>query len=126
MAFDPDMLEAYTSGLAPAIQAAGYKPLRIDNKEHISGITDEILAEIRRSRFLVADYTLGKHGVYYEAGFALGLGIPVFPTCRADNFDQLHFDVRHINTLKWETPDELREALAKRISAVLGDGPVRG
>jgi hypothetical protein len=56
------------------------------------------------SRFLVAGYTGSKHGVYYEAGFAPGLNIPVFPTCGADNFDQLQFERRHINTLKRKIP----------------------
>ena len=40
---------------------------------------DEIIAEIRRSRFLVADFTHGEDRegvVYFEAGFALGLAIP--------------------------------------------------
>jgi hypothetical protein len=56
MSFDPSMDVAYTSGFDPGIRAAGYRPFRIDGKEHINGISDEILAEIRRSRFLVADY----------------------------------------------------------------------
>ena len=33
------------------------------------------MAEIRRSRFVVADYTGQVNGVYFEAGFALGLGL---------------------------------------------------
>ncbi len=124
MSFDPAMNEAYTAGFDPGIRQAGYRPLRIDGKEHINGISDEILAEIKRSRFLVADYTHMNNGVYFEAGVAVGLGIPVIPTCRADHLDKLHFDIRHINTLRWETPEQLARDLAKRISAVIGDGPM--
>jgi hypothetical protein len=123
MSFDPSMNEAYTSGFDPGIRAAGYRPFRIDGKDHINGISNEILAEVRRSRFLVADYTLMNNGVYFEAGVAVGLGIPVIPTCRADHLDKLHFDIKHINTLKWETPEQLARDLAKRISGVIGDGP---
>jgi hypothetical protein len=123
MSFDPAMNDAYTSGFDPGIREGGYRPFRIDGKDHINGISDEILAEIRRSRFLVADYTHMNNGVYFEAGVAVGLGIPVIPTCRADFLDKLHFDIKHINTLKWETPEQLSRDLAKRISAVLGDGP---
>jgi hypothetical protein len=125
MSFDPAMNEAYTAGFDPGIRQAGYRPLRIDGKEHVNGISDEILAEIRRSRFLIADYTHMNNGVYFEAGVAVGLGIPVIPTCRADHLDKLHFDIRHINTLRWETPKQLAHDLAKRISAVIGDGPMR-
>jgi len=125
MSFDPTLNDAYTQGFDPGIKAAGYQPFRIDGKEHINGISDEILAEIRRSRFLVADYTLSNNGVYFEAGVAVGLGIPVIGTCRADYVPQLHFDIRHINTIKWEAPAQLARDLAKRISGVIGDGPLR-
>lgn len=123
MWFDPSMNDAYTLGFDRGIRQAGYRPLRIDNKEHAGPISDAILAEIRRSRFVVADYTGTNNGVYFEAGFAMGLGIPVIPTCRADWLDKLHFDIRHINTLKWDDPQHLAAGLAKRVSAVLGDGP---
>ena len=124
MSFDASMNDAYTRGFYVGISAAGYRPFRIDGKEHINGITDEILAEIRRSRFLVADYTEMKNGVYFEAGVAVGLGIPVVATCRADDLAKLHFDIKHINTLKWETPEQLARDLARRISGVLGQGPL--
>ena len=35
---------------------------------------DRIIAQIRASKFVVADFTRNRGGVYYEAGFALGLG----------------------------------------------------
>jgi hypothetical protein len=125
MSFDHSLDEAYTLGFDPGIREAGYLPFRIDRKEHINGISDEIMAEIRRSRFLVADYTLRNNGVYFEAGFAVGIGIPVIGTCRSDHFDQIHFDIRHINTIKWVSSAQLSSDLAKRIAAVIGDGPLR-
>jgi hypothetical protein len=91
MSFDPGLRAAWTNGFEPAIRAAGYVALRIDEKEFLGGITDQIMAEIRRSRFVVADYTGQKNGVYFEAGFALGLPLPVIPTCNADEIDKLHF-----------------------------------
>ena len=88
MWFDKSMDEIWEKGFRPAIKAAGYKAIRIDRKEHLNKIDDEIIAEIRRARFLVADFTQGKAGqrggVYYEAGFAHGLNIPVVFTCRKD------------------------------------------
>lgn len=129
MWFDESMKDAYEKGIGPAIREAGYEPLRIDRKEHINKIDDEIIAEIRRSRFLVADFTQGdsgaRGGVYYEAGFAHGLNIPVIFTCRADAIEKVHFDTRQYNHITWATPDELKERLAKRISATLGDGPLK-
>jgi hypothetical protein len=123
MSFDDALRGAWVDGFDPAIRSAGYQPMRIDAKEYVGGITDEIMAEIRKSRFVVADYTGQKNGVYFEAGFALGLGLTIIPTCRADEVGNLHFDIRHLNTLVWNTPADLADQLAKRIVAVIGSGP---
>ena len=128
MWFDDSMNEAWKHGIDPAVRDTGYEPVRIDRKEHVNKIDDEIVAEIRRARFVVADFTHGdtgaRGGVYYEAGFAHGLGIPVIFSCRKDRLEEAHFDTRQYNHIVWETPEELRDRLAKRIAAVLGDGPI--
>ena len=127
MWFDESMTDALDNGFELAIMDAGYKPFRIDRKEHINKIDDEIIAEIRRSRFLVADFTHGKDGarggVYYEAGFARGLGLPVIFACREDVLDTLHFDTNHYNHIVWTDPVDLRGKLKNRILAVIGQGP---
>jgi hypothetical protein len=123
MSFDTSLNDAWLNGFEPGIRGAGFRPLRIDNKEYIGGITDEMIAEIRRSRFVVADYTGQRNGVYFEAGFALGLGLAVIPTCRENEIGKLHFDIKHLNTLPWKTSAELAQSLTKRIRAVVGTGP---
>ena len=127
MWFDNSTDEAWEKGIKLGIKDAGYKPVRIDEQEHNDKIDDRIIAEIRRSRFIVADFTQGEDGarggVYYEAGFAHGLGIEVIFTCREDALQNVHFDTRQYNHIVWETPEELRKGLADRISAVIGDGP---
>ncbi len=72
MWFDDSMLEAYERGIEPAICAAGYKPLRIDREHYVGPVADKIVAEIGKSRFVVADLTGRAEsgapgGVYYEA-----------------------------------------------------------
>jgi len=129
MWFDKSMDETYHEGIAKAVREAGYEPLRIDGKEHNNKIDDEIIAEIRRSRFVVADFTQGasgaRGGVYYEAGFAHGLGIPVIFTCQKSSIENTHFDTRQYNHIVWETHEQLRKQLAQRISATMGDGPLK-
>ena len=51
MWFDDSMDEAWQQGVKIAIEQAGYEPVRIDQKEHVNRIDDEIVGEIRRSRF---------------------------------------------------------------------------
>lgn len=127
MWFDDSMDEPFDNGVRLAITDAGYNPLRIDQKPDIDKIDDEIISEIRRSRFLVADFTHGKDGarggVYFEAGFAHGLGIPVIYSCRSDMVDKLHFDTRQYAHIVWETPEDLRSELKNRIIARIGEGP---
>jgi hypothetical protein len=127
MWFDASLEDAYRHGFEAAIVACGYVPLRIDRKEHVNKIDDEIIAEIRRSRFLVADFTSlpdrPRGGVYFEAGFAFGLNIPVIWTCRAEAINHVHFDTRQFNHILWQSPEELGEKLKNRIAAVIGYGP---
>lgn len=128
MWFDPSMDDAFSNGIELGIKEAGYVPIRIDRKDdHVNKIDDEIIAEIRRSRFLVADFTHGKEGarggVYYEAGFARGLGIPVFSTCNKALEKELHFDTRQFKHILWENHDDLRKRLKEWIMAVIGEGP---
>ena len=131
MWFDPSMSGAVEKGIRPAILNRGYRPLLINEKPDVDKIDDEIMGEIRRSRFLVADFTHGdkgvRGGVYYEAGFALGIGLTVIRSCRKDVIDrnELHFDVRQHYHIVWETADELRVGLEARIRALLPDGPHR-
>lgn len=126
MWFDPSMNQAYEDGIEKAVKECGYKPLRIDQKQHLNKIDDEIIAEIRRSRFVVADFThdaeKGVRGsVYYEAGFAYGLGLPVIYSCHKDLEKELHFDTRQYPHILWETPEDLRIQLRDRIRARVGD-----
>jgi nucleoside 2-deoxyribosyltransferase len=130
MWFNPATELAYKEGIEPAIAQLGYRAVRIDRKEHVNKIDDEIIAEIRRSKFLVADFTCEKEkvrgGVYFEAGFAMALQMPVIWTCSKDSLADVHFDTRQYNHIIWETPEKLREALMARIGAVIGGGPLIG
>ena len=129
MWFDEAMDEVWENAIKPGIEDAGYEPVRVDRKEHVNKIDDEIVAELRRARFVVADFTCGaagaRGGVYYEAGFAHGRGVPVIFSCREDVIEKLHFDTRQYSHIVWEAEklSEFRDRLRTRIGAVIGDGP---
>lgn len=130
MWFDLEM-NVYTEGFKPAIEEAGYEACRIDQAHFIGSIYDKIVAEIRRSRFVVADLTYdnqcdpgkARGSVYYEAGLAKGLDIPVILTCRQDSFDHIHFDLKQQNCIKWCDTQDLKQQLTDRLRAELGQGP---
>jgi nucleoside 2-deoxyribosyltransferase len=119
MSFDSTLDKAWDNGFEKACGAAGYKALRVDLKEHNDKICDAIVAEIRKSRFVVADFTGHRGGVYFEAGFALGLGIPVIWTCRKDDLHKTHFDTRQYNHIDWEHEKDLFVRLKNRIDATI-------
>lgn len=127
MWFNQEVEPLWTEAIRTAVRESGYEPLRIDAKQHNGKIDDEIVASIRSSRFLVADFTGQRGGVYYEAGFAHGLGLPVIFMCRETDMNDLHFDIRQYNCILWR-PDELEDAkerLKNRILATLGQGPLK-
>jgi nucleoside 2-deoxyribosyltransferase len=148
--------QVYEEAIKPAIEfiengetEPKFKAVKVDNVEHLNDINDEIIAQIRRSRFMVCDLTGYRGGVYFEAGFAYGLGLDVIYTCRKDwtteevlkdsndkiveylydssgnkvkiKKEGVHFDLSHRNRIEW-TEDNLPEFIKKlqhRIKAVI-------
>ena len=132
--------ETETGKVSPAIEGAirdaGYTPLRIDRDPHTSSIPDQVVHQLRQSRFVVADLTshrlcdsdeLGRRNVYYEAGFAAGADLEVIFTCREDCYvpEKVASDIRHFHVLRWEDHNlkRFRQELRERILARVRPGP---
>jgi len=92
MWFAEQMNDIYNNAIDPAIRDAGYKPIRVDRIEHVNRIDDEIIGRIKTSRFIVADFTGHRHGVYFEAGMMLGLGRTVIWMCKDEELAASHFE----------------------------------
>ncbi len=127
MWFNSDIRAIYDEVISEAIHDAGYRAHTVDQREHNDKIDDEIISQIRRSRFVVADFTGHRGGVYYEAGFAKGLGLEVFWLCREDDVKSLHFDIRQYNCIIWnvDKKEEFKRRLTNRIESILGHGPFK-
>jgi hypothetical protein len=120
MNFEPQLVQLYETAIAPAIRDAGYEPFVILEHEHAGQIDDKILMELNRSRFVVAEFTGHRHNVYFEAGYALGRGLPVIWACREQDIEEAHFDTRQYNHVLWSAGADLRERLFRRIRVVVG------
>ena len=127
-----------------AIVAAGYKPEIVIEEHHNDFIMDKVINLINDSRFVIADLTSipeqtkekssgVRGGVYYEAGYAKGLGRPVIFTCSNDSHSRVHFDLQQMNTILWHQNDNgvlmtgnfnYVEYLTERIIATVGKGPL--
>lgn len=120
MSFDNSLKPAWRDGIEPAIRRAGYKAFRTDAQPSVDRIDVQIMAEIKRSHLVVADVTHQRPGVYFEAGYAIGLGIPVYWCVRKDDLANIHFDTRQYNHIIWETPQDLESKLHDFIFAISG------
>lgn len=130
------MSELFATIIRPSAEAVGYNadradveigwphdaPLAVSTKPS-DFIMDKVLGMIRIAPFVIADYTENRNGVYFEAGYARGLGLTVIHTCREDSFEKAHFDVKQIDTILWAKPEELKEKLVDRIRSRCGPGP---
>lgn len=103
----------------------GYQISIIDEKEHNNQIVQEILYEIETSDFIVADLTGNRGGVYYEAGYALGLGKEVIlivdNNWLEENKENPHFDVAQKNQIRYISIDDLSVRLFNRITSTVGN-----
>jgi nucleoside 2-deoxyribosyltransferase len=74
---------------------------------------------IKSSRAIIADCTGNRTAVYYEAGYAMGMKIPVVWTCKEDQVKNICFDVNQHPFILWNTPEELADKVVKRLKAIL-------
>ena len=120
MSFSKAMRPIWEQAIKPAITRAGYQAYRVDAEPHVDRIDVKIISEIRASRFVVAEVTEQKHGVYFEAGYALALGLPVFWCVRQDDLPNVHFDTRQYNYIVWDKEADLEAKLYEFICAIVG------
>jgi hypothetical protein len=99
--------QLYENQLRPACEGVGYHAFRVDLNEPPQTITELILQGIIDSECMIADLSFARPSVYFEIGFAHGLGIPILLTCRQDHYrgveDQLkvHFDLEQYKISYW-------------------------
>ena len=96
--FAPEM-EAIYLAISGAAEAVCLHAERVKDIKGDYRITDQILAMITRARFVVADLTHERPNVYFELGYARGLGKKVITILRAGTVP--HFDVRDWTYLEY-------------------------
>lgn len=122
MSFNEELKPIWEGPISNAIKKAGYKPYRVDAEPHIDRIDAKIISEIKNSRFLIAEVTEQNRGVYFEAGYAYGLGLPVIWCVKKDQLTNVHFDTRQYNHIDWKTESDLETRLFDSICANIGKG----
>ena len=107
-----ELWQLFANHLKPAVAQTGFDLRTTDHDQKTAGLIDNRMrVEIRTSRFVVCDLTHGNRGAYWEAGFAEGIGRPVFYICRhdvrssTDKAVRPHFDAEHQSIVAWNPED---------------------
>ena len=110
-----DVDEILDEAIAPVLNDREFDVKRVDRVEHNDDIDDKIFELIEAADFCIADLTYARPSVYYEAGYAIGLGKPVIYTARSDHLRakdddphglfRVHFDLQMKNIIPWTAPN---------------------
>ena len=116
-----ELQNIFDNVVKPAIDNGGFLAERVSSSTTNleNKISDEIIGMIKSSRAVIADCTGNRTAVYYEAGFARGMRIPVIWTCRTGDFENICFDVSHDPFILWDDPVDLANKIVKRLKANL-------
>ena len=104
MEYNDELFKIARNVFRPAVLQTGFD-LKILRDYLKPGIVDnQMIVEIKKSRFLLADLTHRNNGAYWEAGYAEGLGKPVIYLCEKSEFEKhrTHFDTNHYTTIVWD------------------------
>ena len=107
-----DLYDAYDT----AVKEFGFEADRTDQVTSLERIMPRILDGIKHSAFVIADVTEKSLNVFYEIGFAEGIGRPVIITAKEGT--ELPFDIKDTPIVFWSTLKELKQKLHTIIGEV--------
>lgn len=113
-----DEMEPIFEGIKAAGEAHGLTVERVKDVPGDYRITDKIIEMLLRARFIVADLTFERPNVYFELGFARGLGKTVITTAREGT--KLHFDVKDWTCTQYNDSRVLERQLKDRFAYEIG------
>lgn len=91
---------------------------RVDEPQSNDQITDRILESIRKAQYVIADLTGARPNVFYEAGYAQGLGKTPIYIARKDT--NLEFDLKDYPVIFFQGMKQLKDNLEKRLRGLGG------
>ena len=114
MPFDRAWQDLYEFGVKGACEAAGATCARADEHIFLQNILDRLYEEIERADLVVAEMSDRNPNVYYETGYAHGIGKPVILLTKSA--DDIPFDLLHYPHVVHEgSISTLRQVLEERV-----------
>ena len=118
ISFSEDM-EPIFEGMKAAGETNGLNVKRVKDSIGDFRITDKIIKMINDARFIIADLTHEKPNVYFELGFARGLGKTIITTAREGT--KIHFDVKDWPCIFYNDSRTLEKTLQNRFQHELNN-----
>ncbi len=118
MAIDPDNpeLEDILDAIKEGASRCGVQAERVDETQSNERITDRILESIRKAEFVIVDLTNSRPNVFYEAGYAQGIGKT--PIYIAKDGTKLEFDLKDFPVIFFKNMKQLKDGLEARLRAL--------
>jgi hypothetical protein len=114
---EPSLIDYYQAMLRAAKKTGlPIELIRMDLLEGDYEISQQLMNEIDKADFVLADYTLNSHNVYFEAGYAKGVKKRLIQTARKGV--ALQFDIRNWPTLFYRNATELEEKLTPKLVSI--------
>lgn len=115
MPIDPSNaeLEDVLDAIKEAAQRCGVNAERVDEPYSNERITDRILESIRKAEFVIVDLTRSRPNVFYEAGYAQGVGKT--PIYIAHEGTKLEFDLKDYPIIFFRNLKTLKDSLEARL-----------
>ncbi len=119
--FQDELNDIFNIHLNQAITENGFNYVVVNqnNVEHNQSINDEIIVKLKSSRIIIADFTYHRNSVYFEAGFAMGMNIPIIWTCQDGHDKEMSFDTRQFPHIIWKNKDDLVKQVIDRIKVII-------
>lgn len=109
--------------LKKSCEEQSLKSVRVDELANANAIIDDIKQLIEESEFIILDLTHSNPNVYYELGYADGVGNEgVDILLIAKNDTKLHFDTQHRRVLLYKDAYDLQEKLKEALPKFINGG----
>jgi nucleoside 2-deoxyribosyltransferase len=119
MKFGDEVLDSAYESIKSVVEAFKLSCVRVDEIEHSSSITDQILEQISESKFVLVELTGSRPNCYYEAGYADALGKEIIYVVK--DGEEIHFDLKHRKFIIWKTESDLRNKIRTRFEALTAE-----
>ena len=114
MQFSSEFNDLFSEVIRPTCEEFGYKVVRADDYYGNGLIIDDITRSIREASVVIADVTPNNANVFYEVGFAHGIGKPTILLSDRKR-EKLPFDISGFRTLFYDNTIGGKSAVQDRL-----------